>query len=155
MLCTGQSEHTIDSKQRLAIPAKYRNQWDAARDGGAWFCIPWPTGHLRLYTETTFTNLARQGEMSLTPDEDLAELQSTLFGLAERLEMDSAGRVNIPQQHLKLAGIGSEVTVVGAGDRLEVRNRSAWTDGTLERFNALPKLIERTKSKKRDAGVGG
>ena len=154
MLFTGQSEHSIDAKQRLAIPAKYRNQWDAARDGGAWVCIPWPTGHLRLYTESTFAALARQGEMSLTPDEDLAELQTTLFGLAERLEMDSAGRVIIPQQHLKLAGIGAEVSVVGAGDRLEVRNRGQWTAAAASRFEALPKLVERIQQRKALSGPG-
>ena len=58
MLFTGYSEHSIDSKLRLAIPAKYRNQWDSVRDGNAWFCIPWPSGLLRLYTESQFNRLA-------------------------------------------------------------------------------------------------
>ncbi len=39
---TGYSEHTIDAKQRLAIPAKYRAQWDDKRDGTAWYGVPWP-----------------------------------------------------------------------------------------------------------------
>ena len=34
MLFTGTSEHTLDAKLRLAIPAKYRNQWNPERDGG-------------------------------------------------------------------------------------------------------------------------
>jgi MraZ protein len=148
VLFTGQSEHSIDAKQRLAIPAKYRNQWDAARDGGAWICIPWPTGHLRLYTESTFAALAKQSDASLTPDEDLAELQTTLFGLAERLEMDSAGRINLPQQHLKLAGLSSEVSIVGAGDRLEVRSRGEWTSATQDRFQALPTLVQRIQQRR-------
>lgn len=157
MLFTGQSEHTIDAKQRLAIPAKYRNQWDPVRDGGAWVCIPWPTGHLRLFTESTFSAFARQKEPTLTPDEDTAELQTTIFGLAERLEMDSAGRINIPHQHLKLTGLeaGSEVAVVGAGDRLEVRPRGTWTQTTPERFNALPKLIERIAQRRAVERGGG
>lgn len=155
MLFTGQSEHTIDAKQRLAIPAKYRNQWDAARDGGAWVCIPWPTGHLRLYTESTFAALAQQGEASLTPDEDLAELQTTLFGLAERLEMDSAGRVIIPQQHMKLTGLSGEVSIVGAGDRLEVRSRGDWTSTTTDRFQALPKLVQRIQQRRALGGGSG
>lgn len=154
MLFTGQSDHTIDGKQRLAIPAKHRNQWDPVRDGSAWICIPWPTGHLRLYTEATFTSLAKQGEMTLTPDEDLAELQATLFGLAERLEMDSAGRIIIPPQQKKLAGLGDEVTIVGAGDRLEVRAREHWASTTPERFAALPDLVRRIEARKRGGGNG-
>ncbi len=149
MLFTGQSEHAIDGKQRLAIPAKYRNQWDPVRDGGAWVCIPWPTGLLRLYTESTFAALARQSEMSLTPDEDLAELQATLFGLAERLEMDTAGRITIPAHHRKLTGLSDEVTVVGAGDRLEIRPRQTWSDTTPDRFQALPDLARRVEARRR------
>ena len=47
MLFTGHSEHTIDAKLRLAIPAKYRNNLTPERDGLAWFCVPWPGGVLR------------------------------------------------------------------------------------------------------------
>ena len=54
LLFIGTSEHSIDPKQRLAIPAKYRNQWDANKDGTAWVVIPWPGGILRLYTEADF-----------------------------------------------------------------------------------------------------
>lgn len=148
MLFTGHSENTIDSKLRLAIPAKYRNQWDPSRDGGAWYCIPWPTGHLRLYTETTFRELASQGANTLTPDAEEADLESDLFGFAERLEMDATGRVGIPKTHVELVGLGSEVVVVGARVRLEVHDRAAWTASTQERFRKLPDLVARIQAKR-------
>ncbi len=152
MLFTGTSEHTIDAKLRLAIPAKYRHKWCAEHDGGAWYCFPWATGQLRLYTEVLFTKLAqpRDEDSKLAPDPDLALLKSRLFGLTERLEMDSAGRIQIPKLHLEmigLAGAGSEVAVVGAGDHLEIWDGPTWNASLKSNFNALPDLAARVQAK--------
>lgn len=145
MLFTGHADITIDAKQRLAIPAKFRS---VAGEGTAWICVPWPGGLLRLYTENHFTELAQQGEHSLTPDQDLAELQTTLFGLAERVEPDTANRITLPKSLLDLVGLRGDVAVVGAGDRLEVLDRAAWNAGKAERFLKLPSLVARTESRK-------
>jgi MraZ protein len=141
VLFTGHSEHTIDAKLRLAIPAKYRNLWNAERDGGAWFCVPWPTGLLRLYTEAAFNRMADQEEASLTPDERTAELEASYYAFAERLEMDSAGRIVIPRSHIEMTGLASDVMVVGARNRLEVCDAARWNATRLERFRALPTLV--------------
>lgn len=160
MLFTGHSEHTIDAKLRLAIPAKHRNQLDPSRErgggagGGAWVCVPWPGGVLRLYTEEQFEALAGRADESLTPGEDEADLEAQLFGFAERLEVDGQGRVAIPKKHLELSGLaGPEVVILGARNRLEVRERGAWLAGQQERFAKLPSLVARIEARKgrRDA----
>jgi MraZ protein len=149
VLFAGHSEHAIDPKLRLAIPAKYRGQWDPARDGNAWYCVPWPGGILRLYTEKRFQELAdRSGEQSLTPGEEEADLEADLVGFAERLEMDGAGRITVPKSHLELTGLGKEVVIVGARNRLEVRNRAKWVESEKERFAKLPTLVARIEAKK-------
>lgn len=150
MLFTGYSEHTIDAKQRLAVPAKYRNLWKPERDGNAWVCIPWPkggTGHLRLYTENYFDSASQTGTPTLTPDRDTAELQARLFSLAERIEMDTAGRIILPKHHLELAGLGSDAAVVGAGNRLEIHDLNRWKAGAADGFRSLPELIERIQAR--------
>ena len=150
MLFTGHSDHTIDAKLRLAIPAKYRNQLDPQKDGAAWFCVPWPGGILRLYTERQFEALASRGDETLTPGEDEADLEAQLFGFAERLETDGQGRIAIPKGHLDLAKLASsEVVIVGAKNRLEVRDRGAWQVGQAERFAKLPSLVARIEAKRR------
>lgn len=148
MLFTGHAELTIDAKQRLAIPSKYRSQWDTSRDGSAWFCVPWPDGSLRLYTEKRFESLAEQGEHSLTPGQDEAALEAELYGFAERIEMDSAGRITLPKSHLELAGLSSDVVVLGARNRLEVRDRGRWMQTRDERFAQLPALVARIEAKR-------
>lgn len=151
VVLTGQSEHTIDGKLRLSIPAKYRREeWSTAHAGAAWYCIPWHTGHLRLYTEQTFNTLAKQGTGSITPDEDVAELERLLFGSAERLEMDSAGRVVLPRMHVDEIKLTNEVTVVGARDRIEVHSRAAWKASQQQRQTNMAALLARIASKRRD-----
>ncbi len=151
MLFSGSTEHTIDGKLRLAIPAKYRNQWDPVRDGDAWFCIPWPSGHLRLFTEGLFkaAGQTEEGKPSLAPGEDEAGLESTLYGFAERLEMDANGRIAIPKTHLQMTGVGNEVVIVGARTRLEVHDRAKWNASIQERFLKLPDLVAKIHEKDR------
>lgn len=148
MLFTGQYEHTIDAKQRLAIPAEIRQRWQTERDGAAWYAVPWRDGLIRLYTETDFHNRATNRPLTLTPDEDEAELQATLFGLSERLEMDAAGRIRFPEDMLDTVKMPTEVVLVGAGDRLEVRDRKSWQDSKRQRLAQLPDLMARISAKR-------
>ena len=152
MLFTGHSEHTIDAKQRLAIPAKYRSQWDDLVDGKAWYCVPWPGGVLRLYTEKTFERLAFSHEQTLTPSGDEADLEADLFAFAERLEMDKQGRVPLPKLHIELTGLKSEVVVIGARNRIEVRDRESWVATRADRFERLASLVEKIESERRRPG---
>lgn len=147
MLFTSQYEHSIDAKHRLAIPSDIRNRWRVESEGTAWFAVPWPGGLIRLYPERAFEARAASGELTLTPDEDEAELQATLFGLSARIEMDSAGRIRLPEEMLKLVGLGTEVVLVGAGDRLEIRDRSQWGKTRGDRL-ALPELMARISARK-------
>ena len=59
MVFIGHYEHAIDEKNRLAIPAKYRSQWDPERDGRGFVIVPGrPQGSLWLYTERSFEQMA-------------------------------------------------------------------------------------------------
>ncbi len=148
MLFTGQFEHTIDAKNRLAIPAEIRARWEPRRHGTTWFAVPWTGSVIRLYTETAFGERAGAGELTLTPDEDEAELQATLFGLARQLDVDASGRIRLPEEMLELTGLGAEVVLVGAGDRLEIRDRVSWRESKAQRLAQLPDLMKRISSKR-------
>lgn len=148
MIFTGNYEHAIDEKGRLAIPAEIRSKWDTATHGAAWQAIPWVGGVIRLYTERAFTDRAMTGELTLFPDEDEAELQATLFGLSKRIEPDSAGRIRIPDDMLGLVGLGRNVVLVGSGDRLEVHDRDRWRASVQERLAKVPELMRRMQAKK-------
>ncbi|MBS0197076.1 MAG: hypothetical protein JSR77_09975 [Planctomycetes bacterium] len=143
MIFTGHAELTIDAKQRLAIPAKHRARMTPERDGNAWYCVPWGGKKLMLYTEKRFEEMAEKGDFSLTPDPEVASVASNYFGMCERLETDSAGRINIPRHHQDMTGIGNEVVMVGCGKYLEVWDKAEWENGLKERFAALPALVKK------------
>jgi len=148
VLFTGQYEHTIDAKNRLSIPADIRSRWNAEHDGTSWYAVPWRNGLIRLYTQTDFHARAKSRPLTLTPDEDEAELQATLFGLSAELEIDSAGRVRLPEDMLAMVSMPTEVVLVGAGDRLEIRSRAEWLASKQERLAQLPGLLSRISARK-------
>jgi MraZ protein len=150
MIFTGHAELTIDAKQRLAIPAKHRALLPEG-PGNAWYCVPWSKNRLMLYTQARFHELAEKGEATLTPGEEEAGLEANFFGLTERLEMDSAGRITIPRLHLDLTKIGTDVVMIGAGRRLEVWDKKAWSPGLEDRFATLPGLIRKIEEQKRSS----
>lgn len=156
MLFTGYAEATFDAKQRLSIPAKYRRSAGAGgqeEPQGAWYCFPWREGIIRLYPEATFEQLASVGSPTLFPNEDEAEFYATFFGSVERVEMDSVGRVILPRQMVQLAHLANEVVIVGARDRLEVRDKAAWLATAPQRLANLQSLLSRIEARKAEAAA--
>lgn len=143
MLFTGQAEHAIDAKLRLSLPKKHRAQWDPPTQGESWYCVPWPTGILRLYPSLVFQRLAEQSAETLTPTEDQGELEATLYGLAEMLTVDAQGRIMLPKEHLDMTELGRAVVVVGVRNRLEVHDLDAWQAERAKRFADLPNLVRK------------
>jgi MraZ protein len=152
MIFTGHAPLTIDAKFRLAIPAKQRALLVPERDGNAFYTVPWKHQRLLIFTEASFIALTRARAQSLAPSEDAEEGEPDYFGMADRSELDSAGRIAIPKFQLELTGLRSDVMLVGAGQRMELWDRETWEQGMAERFKRLPSTMRRTESKP-DAGA--
>ena len=60
MLFTGKPELSIDTKQRLAIPAKTRAMLEQARVGNPLYIIWGANGVLWLWPERTFEDIATE-----------------------------------------------------------------------------------------------
>lgn len=119
----GTFDHTLDAKNRLTIPAKFRA---ALADGavlarGSESCVEvWPAAdYERLH------GAALEGLNPLSPR--ARELRRSLFGGAFDTELDAAGRVMVPPKLIEHGSLGREVAVIGAGDCLEVWDRRAWS----------------------------
>ncbi len=140
---TGQANATIDAKTRLAIPAKFRNRWDPNQDGATWFCIPWPqTKTLRLYTHSMFNELYSAGRRSpsLTPSPDQSELDAILYSAAEEVDIDANHRIRLPAWQLETLQLPTDVIVLGAGDRIEIRPRETWESSFNDRLDKMAAL---------------
>ncbi len=132
LVFTGEYEHTIDAKNRLAIPSEIRALVQRERgdsDEPVRMYVTLGEGQcLCLYTEKGFEKRAEELDHSeLDPDELLA-YERLMFSLSRQVELDKQGRVRLPDNLLDRAKLGSEVVLLGVKDHLEIRNREAWRE---------------------------
>ena len=145
MLFTGEYEYTIDAKQRLAIPADIRSRLDPETDGAAFFLVVGPNGALWMWPERTFEQMVGAMEGSLLPAEEMMEFDELMFPKAERLAIDSAGRVRLPERLLSVAKIGSRVAILGVRDHLELRNPEEWAVRQQEKLAKQGEIMLRAR----------
>jgi transcriptional regulator MraZ len=118
----GHYEYTLDAKNRLTIPAKFR----AALSDGVILaksldaCVSiWTVGGWEEFTQS-----AVKSRDPFHPE--ARQLQRYFHSSSFDAELDSAGRIMIPPPLIKHAGLKKEVVVVGNYDSLEVWNRKDW-----------------------------
>lgn len=131
MVFTGTYEHAIDAKHRLAIPSDIRRDLQRGLGTGegdavVLYCVLGGTDVLCLYTEPGYSRLAEELRQSELDPVELLEYEEVFYANSKRIEMDSAGRVRLPEHLLKQTGLSGEVVIAGAGDHLKIRDRSAW-----------------------------
>lgn len=124
LLLVGSHDHAIDAKQRLAIPSKFREE--LATVGAEELYAVVRDGVLCLYTREGYERLATAIEQSPRSADEVLPYQDLFYADTEKLAFDKQGRVRIPEPMLQQAGLGKDVTVIGARDHLQVRDRQQW-----------------------------
>ncbi len=137
----GQYRHTIDKKGRLIVPARFR---ELIAEGA--YITRGFDRNLMVLTESAFELVyQRVNRMSMT-DEAARQLKRLIFAMADRVELDKAGRIRIPQFLLEIARLDGEAMVVGVGDYFEIWTPEHWgdqadllkdADANAQRFAAL------------------
>ncbi|MDO5723485.1 MAG: division/cell wall cluster transcriptional repressor MraZ [Flaviflexus sp.] len=117
----GTYEPKLDDKGRLILPAKYRDQ---LADGlvitrGQERC-------LFVFPMEEFIRMQEQARQApLSNRESRNYLRVFLSGAADQ-EPDRQGRISVPANLRDYAGLERELTVIGAGNRVEIWDRAAW-----------------------------
>ena len=117
---------TIDEKNRLLIPAAIRKAMTAEVDGDGFFIKLGVPGQLWLYGKKYNDLLASQQAVSMNPGLETQDFDRRNFALVDELDWDKQGRVVVPDELLKRAGLKKDVSLVGARDHLELWDRSKW-----------------------------
>jgi MraZ protein len=118
----GHYEHSLDAKNRLSIPARFRAAFSSgvvlAKDPEPCVAI-WPT--------ETHESIIQRALGGLNPMGSQHRKLSRFFQANSwDLDLDATGRVTLPPPLLGHAGVGKEVVVAGVGDHLEVWDRERW-----------------------------
>jgi len=122
----GEYEHSLDPKQRLAIPAEIRDLMKPELHGKAFIAAPGGNGSLWLWPEKTFQDLSGSLGGSLLGDEDMQQFERLIFSQAARLPIDAAGRVRVPDRLLNTFGLTGSVMILGVRDHLELAVPAVW-----------------------------
>jgi MraZ protein len=126
LLLTGEYEHVIDSKSRVLISNKLRNQIDADEHGSNFYLVLGANGILCLYPEKYFEQIALAiAPGTAAPDEAVA-FERMSFALASKVELDRQGRLLLNERLRKRAGLKDQVTLVGVRDHIELWNSESW-----------------------------
>jgi MraZ protein len=116
----------LDAKGRLAIPARYRDLIDQRCQGKMVITIQHHGQSLMLYPQVDFEEVARAVSKLSDFDPMEANLKYLIIGHAFDLEVDSSGRILIPQLLRELVGIDKKVALVGQANKLELWNEETW-----------------------------
>ncbi len=137
----GQYTYRIDTKGRMTVPARFREELT----DGAYISQGFER-NLMVLTDSSFELIAKKAnEMSIT-DPTARQLKRLIFASADRVELDRAGRILIPQFLREVANLDGDAIVVGVGDYFEIWSPDAWepqadqlldADANAQRFAVL------------------
>ena len=115
---TGTYEHSIDAKGRLFIPAKLREEL-----GVTFYLAMGVDECLAIYPQETWNRFTEK--FASLPMSQSAAMRP-LFANASKCELDSQGRLAIPQKLRKYAGLEKDAVIIGVNDRAEIWSAETW-----------------------------
>ncbi|MDQ3066264.1 MAG: division/cell wall cluster transcriptional repressor MraZ [Actinomycetota bacterium] len=120
----GEYEHTIDDKNRLTLPSRFRE----ALAGGV-VLTRGLDDCLAAYTRADWDTMVATRITPLDPfSKEARDLKRFFFSAASDAEIDKQGRVLVPPALHRHAKLGREVVVAGVDDHLEIWDRAAWAN---------------------------
>ncbi len=119
----GEYTHTVDPKKRLSLPSKFRKELGkkVVLTRGLDNCI-------FVYTLADWNQIAEKfGTLSMGQSGSRAFNRFMLSGATE-VDVDTSGRVLIPDFLRDFAGIKTKVVLAGVYNRVEIWNEKSWTE---------------------------
>ena len=120
MTLLGEYRHVVDAKNRLFIPAKFREEL------GETFYITRKIMEkcLAIYSEAEWQKFSLR--LNELPESKVGKIKQFVFSKTAQLTPDSHGRILIPANLLAYASIEKNAVVAGIGDHVQIWNEDAW-----------------------------
>ena len=120
-LLIGEYEHTIDSKGRLIMPAKLR------QDMGEKFIVTKGLdGCLFAFSQTEWNNFEEKLKGLPLSDKNARNFVRFFLSGATECEIDKQGRFLIPTNLRISANLEKDAIIIGVGTRIEIWNKETW-----------------------------
>jgi MraZ protein len=135
----GEYEHTIDDKNRLTLPSRFREAF-----AGGVVLTRGLDQCLDAFPRADWDALVEARLAPLDPfSKEARDLKRFFFSAAADAELDKQGRVLVPPPLARHARLGREVVVAGVHDHLEIWDRAAWNDTVTKVEGSADDVAER------------
>ena len=140
---TGEYHHTIDDKNRLAIPAPIRECIDVNTDGKGFYITRGLDTCLFMYTPKVWQGVVARIEQLSFTNKKARQFQRLFFSKAQKIpDCDQQGRILIPQYLKDIAKIQKNVVIVGISSRIEIWDEKIWKDFEAEHDKGFEEISE-------------
>ncbi|HPW53843.1 MAG TPA: division/cell wall cluster transcriptional repressor MraZ [Erysipelotrichaceae bacterium] len=118
---SGQYQHSLDAKGRIAVPAKFRNEL-----GDMAVVTRHVDGCLSIFSQQTW-DIEEKRLFSLDRNKKAVRLLID-FKMARlyKLSFDAQGRINLPADLIEIAELEKECVFTGALDEIKLWSKEAW-----------------------------
>lgn len=140
----GEYSHSLDDKKRLSLPAKFRKTLGkkVVMTRGLDSCI-------FVFTTVEWGKIAQKLSEQSVGSRDARDLNRFFLSGASEVEVDSSGRVLVPEYLKTFAKLESKVTLAGLYSRVEIWDDILWQ----ERQKAITENADDVASKLQEVGM--
>lgn len=129
-MLVGEYRHTLDGKNRMSLPVKFRKEM-----GKSVVIAPGLDNCLSIFTTKEWQKISLKLSDSSMLASDNRSFSRFMFGQAVEIDVDSNGRILIPENLKSRSKLTSKVVVIGVQNRAEIWNEKAW--------DSYKKLVEK------------
>lgn len=139
----GEYNHTIDLKNRIIIPSKFRDELKNS-------CIITKglDGCLYIYTKDEWNKIEDKLKILPLTNKEARAFTRFFFAGAAEIEIDKQGRALIPQNLIEYAQIKKDIVSIGVSTRIEIWSKEKW-----EEYNNTDVDFENILNKMEELGV--
>jgi MraZ protein len=144
IMLIGEYIHTLDDKKRVSLPVKFRKEVGkkiiitAGLDNCLW-----------IFTLAQWKKISDKLSNFSMLQADNRSFNRYMFGSATEVEVDTIGRILLPEFLVSRASLKNRIAVVGVQERIEIWNESAWR----EYKNVVEKKADQLAEKLGQAGA--
>lgn len=131
----GSYQHNIDTKGRLIIPAKFRQEL-----GEGFVITRGMDGCLFGYSADEWRRLEEKLSALPLSKKEARTFVRFFYSAAIECTLDKQGRVNLPTTLIQYAKLDKECMIIGVSNRIEIWNRANWEEVTAlaeDNFDAI------------------
>ena len=115
----GSYQHNIDSKGRVIMPAKFREEL-----GQVFYATKGTDGSITVLSTEAWEELGKK--ICSLPSAKTKDLKRFIFSSAAELCPDKQGRILLPPVLRNHAGLDKDVMIIGTGSRVEIWDLDRW-----------------------------